>query len=728
MESAMKKAVSFLMIALCAALCAMPARALASAPLEPPIAGTPPVIDGVLDDAAWQGAPAFTDFRTSMPDIGRPMPDSTFAYAAFDRDNLYFAFRCRESEPGKIKTSVTNRDNMLGDDWICINLDSFNDQQACYAFYVNPQGIQGDSRFAANNEDFSVDLVWYSAGRVSADGYAVEVRIPLKSIRFSNRNPVEMGVIFERFVSRRSEHGTHPALDPAKGLSYLTQMRPLAFRDIKQKALLEVLPAVTFTEQHSIDAGELARDERLAEFSLTTKYGVASDLVVEGTYNPDFSQIEADAGQVDVNLRYDLFYPEKRPFFLEGRESFTVAATAASELDPVRAIVHTRTIVDPLAGVKLVGMAGARSRVAALYALDELPEEEAPAGGAYAQFPILRFQRVLRNESYLGGIYAGRELDGSFSRVGGVDAKLQVTEPAWFEGHALLSRAKADAVSAEAGGHSIGLRYRHGARNGDYDFSVVDVSDDFVADMGYVTRVGVFQATALARPKFYSDSSFVRRVDAELFSGQTRDEFSGLWETFNHASSLFYLGGTSQLKVKYSYSTEIFEGEKFNTGGFHVLVGGQPANQFYYSVLYRRIQAIFYSADPYQGKSNRFTAGITYQPSDKLLSELSFVYYDFYRSSDSRKIYDYPIGRVKVTFQPNKYLLLRGICEYNDYYEEMITDFLASFTYIPGTVIHLGYGSMYDKIEWREGSYTESDRFLETKRGLFFKMSYLWRL
>jgi hypothetical protein len=724
----LKKTGAFRTIALWILLCGIPASVLANGPIEPLRVDAPPVIDGALDDPAWRSAPVFADFRTSMPDIGREMADSTLAYAAFDKDNLYFAFRCLEGEPGKIKTSITNRDNMTGDDWVCINLDSFNDQQACYAFYVNPQGIQGDSRFAANNEDFSVDLVWYSAARIDGNGYTVEMRIPLKSIRFSNRNPVEMGVIFERFVSRRSEHGTHPALDPAKGLSYLTQMRPLAYRDLKQKALFEVLPAATFTQRNSIDEGRLARDERKGDFSLTTKYGVTSDLVLEGTYNPDFSQIEADAGQVDVNLRYDLYFPETRPFFLEGRENFKIAATAASELDPVRAIVHTRTIVDPLAGLKLAGMTGKKNRVAALYALDELPDEEVSVAGEYAHFPIFRFQRVLGNEGFIGGVYAARELDRSHSRAGGVDVQARVAEPAWIEWHALMSQAKPDAASSGAEGHSLGGRYRYGSRNGDYDFSVKDVSEDFSADMGYVTRTGIFQATALARPKLYPSSTFLRRVDMELFSGQTRDKFSGLWETFNHLSSLFFLGGTSQFKVKYSYSTEVFEGERFRTGGFHVLIGGQPANQFYYSVLYRRIQAVYYSADPYQGKSNRLSGGITYQPSNKLLSELSIIYYDFYRSSDSKKIYDYPIGRLKLTFQPNKYLLLRAIGEFNDYRKEMITDFLASFTYIPGTVLHVGYGSMYDKVRWEGGSYVDSDRFLETKRGLFFKMSYLWRL
>ncbi len=151
--------------------------------LHPVKTDRPPVLDGRLDDPVWQQAASVTDFQTFIPEFGRPQRERTIAYMAYDRDNLYFAFRCLDPEPGKIKAAVAKRDDMTRDDFVCINLDTFDDQQSLYAFYVNPLGIQGDSRFAGNKEDFSVDLVWDSAGRIDAEGYAVEIRIPLKSIR-----------------------------------------------------------------------------------------------------------------------------------------------------------------------------------------------------------------------------------------------------------------------------------------------------------------------------------------------------------------------------------------------------------------------------------------------------------------------------------------------------------------------------------------------------------------
>lgn len=165
-------------------------------PLKPYRTDKPPIIDGKLDDVLWHQAPVVSGFKTFIPDFGRTMPESTHAYMAYDSDNLYFAFYCFDPEPSGIKAEMTARDNTRPHDWVCINLDSFNDQQSLYCFYVNPLGIQSDSRFAANNEDFSVDMIWYSAGQVNENGYVVEIQIPLKSIRYSSKNPVEMSIFF----------------------------------------------------------------------------------------------------------------------------------------------------------------------------------------------------------------------------------------------------------------------------------------------------------------------------------------------------------------------------------------------------------------------------------------------------------------------------------------------------------------------------------------------------
>jgi hypothetical protein len=144
------------------------------------------------------------------------------------------------------------------------------------------------------------------------------------------------------------------------------------------------------------------------------------------------------------------------------------------------------------------------------------------------------------------------------------------------------------------------------------------------------------------------------------------------------------------------------------------------------SLLYRRIRAIYYDT-PEQGKSNVVSASFVLQPWENIRGDVSFTYSDFYRDADNVKLYDYPITRVKLTYQVNQYLFFRTIGQYNDFRDELATEFLASFTYIPGTVIYLGYGSIFDKVQWDGSSYVDSDRFLEMRRGLFLKMSYLWR-
>jgi hypothetical protein len=701
---------------------------LAGDPLRPVRTDTAPIIDGKLDDPVWKMMQPLTGFKTYTPDYGKAMSESTEVFVAYDSENVYFAFRCFDREPDKIKAAITSRDNNRPDDWVCVNLDSFNDQQALYCFYINPFGIQSDSRFVHGTEDLAVDVVWYSAGQIDERGYTIEMQIPLKSIRYSDREPVEMGVVFERRISRRSEQGTYPPLSPERAMAFLTQTMPMEFRGMKHYTLLELLPAVTYTQKYRSDQGNLVIDERKGEGSLTTKYGITSDLILDGTYNPDFSQVEADAGQVDVNLRYDLFFPEKRPFFLEGRENFTVAATGASELDPVLSIVHTRTIVNPLAGIRLTGQIGKGHTVAAIYAPDELPPEESTLFGKYAHFLIFRYRHPLREDSYVGAIYTGREMRDHFNRVGGLDGLFRLTESSTLEYNGLLSLTKSDAATPEADGHALGLRYLYNTRDIDYNFSFKSVSENFAAEAGYITRTGILGFTGLVRPRFYPQSEILRRIQLEFFSGQTQDRFSRLWETSNYATLSNLFPGSLSLKVKYSYSTEIFLGNRFETGGFQISGGGQFTKQFYLSLLYWKGKGIYYSADPYQGRSEQASASLIYQPSEKFACEVSSVYSDFSRASDGQRIYDYPIERVKLTYQLNKYLFFRGIGEYNKYRRQFLTDFLASFTYIPGTVVHLGYGSLYQRIKWENGSYVDGDQFLETQRGFFFKMSYLWRM
>ncbi len=697
-------------------------------PLQPLRTDNPPVIDGRLDDSIWTSAPSVSGFKSFAPDFGIDMPEQTIVYMAYDRENLYFGFKCFDRQPDKIKASIARRDTIRPDDWVCINLDSFNDQQSLYAFYINPLGIQTDSRYASGREDFSQDFVFYSAGRIDEEGYVIEVQLPLKSIRFANKQTVEMGVIFERRISRISTQGTYPALSPEKGMFFLTQMMPMVMQDIKHYTLFELLPAVTLNQRQYAEEGELDVTNRFSDLSLTAKYGITSKLILDATYNPDFSQIESDAGQVDINLRYDLYFPEKRPFFLEGKENFNFSGSVLQ--DPLQDIVYTRNIVDPLVGIKLSGKIGAKNSIASLFSLDESPGylEDADITGKYAMFSILRYKRALDEDSYIGAFFTSRDLKNHTNRLIGPDGLIRLTPSSVLGFHLFYSQTKDDAESETLDGHSLGIDYLYATRKLDINLGIQEISKNFDTETGYLTRKGLTLFRASVTPKFYPNSKALQRIDTILNSSQLKDQFSNIWETSNALSMNFFFPRSTRIMLNANYSTEVFLGETFNTSGWSFDGRSQFTKQFYLRLTYRNSQSIYYSEDPYQGKGTRASGQLIFQPSEKIDLSVDLTYADFFRDSDSLKIYDYTILRTRLTYQMNKYLTFRGIVEYNDYRKTLLTDFLVSFQYIPGTVIHLGYGSLYEKTQWVEGEYRESDRFLEMERGLFFKVSYLWRL
>ncbi|MBF8248545.1 MAG: Carb-bd dom fam9 domain-containing protein, partial [Bacteroidetes bacterium] len=419
--------------------------------------------------------------------------------------------------------------------------------------------------------------------------------------------------------------------------------------------------------------------------------------------------------------RYGLFFPEKLTFFLEGSENFNLSASGTVQ------VVHTRTIVNPLVGLKLSGKVGERSRIASIYAIDELLAPEPGRSGTRAHFPIVRYKYALGDESYVGAILTGRELENSFNRVAGADASIRMTGSSTFDTQALFSQSKATDIADRTDGHSISLEYNHGSRDIDFVIGTNKVSENFSSETGYVTRTGILSFNAFARPKFYPESDFLRRVDVLFSTNGARDELSSLWETSNEVAVINIFSGGQSSRFSYFHSTEIFLGERFRTDGFLVSGGGQFTNEVNLSLQYRRANAIFFSATPYQGRGSRATASLVFQPWNQLEINSSITYVDFFRSSDNEKIYDYPLGRLKLTYQLNKYLFVRGIAEYNKFNRALLNDFLASFTYIPGTVIHVGYGSQYKRTRWESGSYVNDDDFFETRRGFFFKMSYLWR-
>jgi len=389
-------------------------------------------------------------------------------------------------------------------------------------------------------------------------------------------------------------------------------------------------------------------------------------------------------------------------------------------------------IANPLLGTKVSGKAGRKNMIATINALDELPESEEGSNGEYAHFSVFRYKRALNEDSYIGGIYTGRDLKYHYNRVAGADGQFRFNESSLLGFHGFASASKEDATSLREKGYAVGLSYAYSSRRLGISWGLHDISEKFNTETGYITRTGITRIRGSLSPRFFPHSRIVRRIDPRLSTAQTKDKFSNLYETSNSASIRFTFWRSSNISISYNYSTEIFLGEKFRRDNYNISGSSQFTKRFYFRLSYRNGKSIRYSADPYQGRGSRASASFRYQPSNKLTSDLSITYTDFYRSSDSQKEYDYTIIRNKLTYQMNMYLFFRGIVEYNNYRKELLTDLLASFTYIPGTVIHAGYGSFYERKRWDRNleapAYVESNRFLETKRGFFFKASYLWRM
>ena len=683
------------------------------------------VIDGKLDEQIWKEVSPISSFVTYMPDYGKKPSQETEVLTSYDSENIYFAFRCFDSQPDKIKSSITNRDNIYSDDFVCINIDSYNDQQTSTNFYVNPHGIQADSKLTGGQENFAFDAVWYSAAQINSNGYIVEVQIPLKSLRYSSGNPVTMRIIFERRIARITEQCSFPVIKPGKNL--ITQMIPIEYYDIEKQTLFELLHAIVYSNKYSNVSGNLNQSLNKGEISLTTKYGITSDLILDATYNPDFSQVESDAGQVDINLRYSLYYPEKRSFFLEGSENFRIAGVRPVPQDPLRFIVNTRNIINPIAGVKLTGKIGEKNTLALLYAADK-PLDQSGSNQNYIHNSILRYKRSFNNDSYTGAIFTDKEISNGFSRVLGVDGFQRLNETSALGYYLLFSNKNDVDLPAKESGNSFYVRYTNLSRELDWRVNIGSVSENFNADLGYLTRRGVLSLGGVLIPKFYPASSFVRQIQIAFGTDNKYEYSSNLWETQNEFTILAEVWGASTLLASYVYATEIFNKTKFDRSWFWFTVASQVNKQVYFDITYSPTNAIYYSNNPYQGFIHRISVNTNCQPSDNINTELNYTYSDFYRVSDNQKIYSYQILRGKLTYQINQHLFIRGIAEYNDYRKELTTDFLASFTYIPGTVIYLGYGSLYKKNEWNNNQFIESNHFLEMKRGFFLKMSYLWRV
>lgn len=693
-----------------------------------------PAIDGRLDEDVWQSIPISRPFMTYNPTYGEELPQRTDVWIAYDDENLYFAFRCYDTEPGEIKTSITQRDNMFSDDWVGIALDALGTSQTRYDLFVNPNGIQGDILTSAvSGEDLAPDFVWESAGRLTDQGYEVEMKVPLRSIRFKSGNEVTMRILFWRRISRLGTSGSWPEIQPGRSLFHI-QAR-VVYQDLKNPLVLEVLPSFTYSSSTDrLTPSKWGYKDISRDFGVGLKYGLTSSVTAEVTYNPDFSQVESDAFQAEFNRRYPVFYEEKRPFFMEGLDIFDFSIIGHGL---IQTTLHTRRIVDPLWGSKITGTVG-RAAVGLLAASDEGPGYYReghlnPFEGESADFLVGRGKLSLGGDDYIGGLFSRRALSDSLNSVVGGDAQFRFGgnhQTSFSLMHSLTDGPNSD----NRDGTSLNWAWNYGSRTFGAAAAYQHIGGDFLMDSAFLLRTGVDNGWIWLSPSFYPDPErhyWLRRISPEFVYSQLYDHRTKQRDHYYSLAANAFFSRQGNLRIEYALNREGWQGRSFWEDSYTVNGGVQMWRWLGFGGSLSWHESIYYPGSPsYLGYALTWSFGFNLQPSSKFNQSFEVFHEDFHRSSDDAFIYEVNIFNAMTTYQFNRYFFVRGIVQYNSFDELLLTDFLASFTFIPGTVLHLGYGSLYDRREWLKDQSQWSlgeGSLREIHRGLFFKASYLWR-
>jgi hypothetical protein len=700
--------------------------------VRPTRAARPPAIDGVLDDEVWRSGPVETsEWLSYNPLHGEAVPQRTRVWIAYDSSFLYFAFQCDDPEPSRIKTSITRRDNIWSDDWVGLSLDALGTGQLAYHLIVNPSGVQLDMlNSVAGGEDESPDFVWDSAGRVNATGYAVEVRLPLQTIRFSGGTDVRMGILFWRRISRTGVSVSWPSLEPGRWV--FERHATMHFDQLSSRLPREAIPSATYasTQARSTPSRWGSADGR-GDFGISAKYGLTSTITAEATINPDFSQVESDAFQVEVNQRFPTFFSEKRPFFMEGAGLFRLAGQGND--NSFQHAVHTRRIVDPAFGAKLTGTAG-RLTFGTLTALDGgagrgLPQGD-PAEGRDRLVNVARAQYSLGPSNYVGGLYVDSTQAGGFNRVTGADLSWRVHPTQRVSGFLLASHSRAPGsdLSSTAFGGQAG--YEYSTRR----LVLVGYGEhydrDFQMQTAFINRVGITSGWGFAEYNFYPGTpAWLRRVSLFSFTQGGHDRRAGGNEVLEVYGMRFRFTRQGFLRIDRFEGFETWAGERFSRGRWRVNGSAQ---------LYRWLSlngqgmvgdGVFYDPEaPFQGHVRDSRVGLTLQPTGRLSQSLSYRRVEFDRHSTGERVYDLDIIFSRTTYQFSRQFFLRSIAQFDSSRHRVLTDLLASYELRPGTVVFAGYGSLVERRAFVDEAWMVGEgAYATSQRGVFFKASYLHR-
>jgi hypothetical protein len=705
-------------------------------------------LDGVLDEPAWEDATSIPILYEWFPGDNVAAPVDTVVLVTYDDSNFYVGFRAYDPRPEEIRAHLMDRDQidtLVQDDYVIVQIDTFNDQRRNFQFRVNPLGVQAEalSSEVDRSEDWSWDMIWTSKGRITADGYEVEIALPFNQLRFPNtREAQTWGFDVGRSWPRSSRHRMNASGRNWDQSCWVCQFQKITgLEGLEPGRNLEFDPTITASRTDELDEfpdGDLKSGDTETEAGLTARWGITPNLTLSGTINPDFSQVEADVAQLNVNERFALFFPEKRPFFLEGIASFNT---------PNR-LVFTRTVVDPDWGIKLAGKQGPNGL--GIFAVEDsvnslvfpssqgststLLDESVTSG-------VVRYRRDVGASSAVGLVYTGREGDDYHNRVVGLDAFLRPRDTDTLMLHYVRSETLYPDAVADEFGQPTGsfdddfweVRYQFSNRNWYYAVDFEDYGADFRADSGFVPRVGILKGQMHAFRSFWGgEEAWYDQWDVGAYVNHTEDHDGQLLDEIVQFFTTVRgpLQSISDLAV--ARSDEYFNGVLYEDLDYaRLFVQVQPSGSLQLQLSAVRSDAIDYSNN---------------QPADQLILDpgleakigrhLNLVLNHTVQrlDVDGGELFEANLSQLRLVYNVSTRMFVRAILQRLDLTrnpdlyefpvepetETLFTQLLFSYKVNARTVLFLGYSD--NQLGLQDVDLTRTDRTL------FFKIGYAWIL
>jgi Domain of unknown function (DUF5916) len=681
-----------------------------------PKVDTPVKTDGVLDEEVWKKALVLQLNYEVQPGENIKPPVRTDVLIAYSTTRLYIAFRAFDPDPSQIRARLSDRDNSDNQDWVAVILDTFNDKRRSFDLLCTPLGIQSDFIEVSGGNGGSWDAIWDSGGKINNKGYFVEMSVPFSSLRFQRVDGDQVWS-FDAVRSYPRSVRHHIGIFPRDRSNncYLCQaVQLIGFEGVKPGKNIEIDPTIAthLTQDREDDTAGPWLNDKSFDPGITGHWGITPNLTLSGTVNPDFSQVEADSLQLDVNSTFALYYSEKRPFFTEGGDYFSSRINA----------VHTRTIRDPSWGVKLTGKEGSNT-IGGYFVRDTLTNLIFPGTESSDSTSLdtdstnsaFRYRRDLGNNYTIGALFTNRQSGDYFNRVLGIDGDFRFTQKDRVRFQVLTSSTRYSQAVAEEfeqpegrfNDTALDIVYSRGERNLKMYTGFKTVGRHFRADQGFIPQVGY--------SSIYSGADYI-------WYGKPGQWFSRLWlegdfryhvdydgNLMRRVGSLsFNYQGPMQIHsfVEVEAQREAYEGIQFDMANFILHHCMKPFSRMHWYFNFRLGDRIDY-ANIRKGNRYNIQTGISWDIGMHLHLNLSHTFEDM--KVQSQNLYTANQSEMRLTYQFNKRTRLRSILQYVDYrynsaiyideqdplYRRLFTQLLFSYKINPQTVMFLGYSDNY---------------------------------